>query len=69
MPARTSKPVGNMPSKPGNIATGAKKTAKPKPTGKIVKKKIITPRKRIDVSKMTPAQKKAYYEQPGYDNY
>ena len=34
MPARTTKPVGNMPMKPGNIATGAKKTAKPMPTAK-----------------------------------
>ena len=33
------------------------------------KKKVITPRKLIDPSKMTPKQKKAYYDQPGYDNY
>jgi hypothetical protein len=69
---RTSKrgtPVA-MPSKAGNIASGAKKTAMPKPTGKVTKKKtVITPRKRLDVSKMTPAQKRAYYNQPGYDNY
>jgi hypothetical protein len=39
-------------------------TPKPKVT-----KKPISPRKRIDVSKMTPAQKKAYLDQPGYDNY
>ena len=69
MPARTTKRVSNMPMKPGNIATGAKKTAKPKPTGKATKKKVITPRKLIDPSKMTPQQKKAYYDQPGYDNY
>lgn len=41
-----------------------KATATPKP-----KTKVITPRKRLDVSKMTPAQKIAYYNQPGYDNY
>jgi hypothetical protein len=68
---RTSKrstPV-TMPSKPSNIATGAKKTANPKPTGKVTKKPVVTPRKRLDPSKMTPAQKNAYYKQPGYDNY
>ena len=58
-----------MPKKAGNIATGSKKTARPAPTGKATKKKVITPRKRIDVSKMTPAQKAAYYAQQGYDNY
>ena len=68
---RTSKrstPV-TMPSKPGNIATGAKRTAKPNPTSKVTKKPVVTPRKRLDPSKMTPAQKAAYYKQPGYDNY
>jgi hypothetical protein len=39
------------------------------PTPKATKKPVITPRKRIDVSKMTPAQKAAYYAQQGYDNY
>jgi len=39
------------------------------PAPKATKKPVITPRKRIDVSKMTPAQKQAYYNQPGYDNY
>jgi len=39
-------------------------TPKPKAT-----KKPISPRQRIDVSKMTPAQKAAYYAQKGYDNY
>ena len=70
MPRATKRgtPV-TMPSKPSNIATGAKKTAKPKPTGKVTKKPVVTPRKRLDPSKMTPAQKDAYYKQPGYDNY
>ena len=70
MPRSTKRgtPV-TMPSKPGNIATGAKKTVKPKPTGKATKKPVVTPRKRLDPSKMTPAQKDAYYKQPGYDNY
>lgn len=45
-----------------------KATATPKPKPKATKK-VITPRKRLDVSKMTPAQKMAYYNQPGYDNY
>jgi hypothetical protein len=69
--ARSTKRSGTpvpLPKKPGNIATGSKKTARPKPAGKITKKPIA-PRKRIDVSKMTPAQKQAYYNQPGYDNY
>ena len=61
--AKKSKPVGGL----------APKSAKPKTTKKAVtpkpKKTTITPRKRIDVSKMTPAQKQAYYNQPGYDNY
>lgn len=39
------------------------------PTPKATKKPVITPRKRLDVSKMTPAQKAAYYAQQGYDNY
>lgn len=39
------------------------------PTPKATKKPVITPRKRLDVSKMTPAQKIAYYQQQGYDNY
>lgn len=34
---RRGTPVA-MPMKPGNIATGSKKTAMPKPTGKITKK-------------------------------
>jgi hypothetical protein len=58
-----------MPSKPGNIATGSKKTARPMLTVKPKKKTVVTPRKRLDPSKMTPAQKQAYYNQPGYDNY
>jgi hypothetical protein len=33
------------------------------------KKTVVTPRKRLDPSKMTPKEKKAYYDQPGYDNY
>jgi len=44
----------------------AKATAKATPKAT---KKTVSPRKRIDVSKMTPAQKKAYLDQPGYDNY
>jgi hypothetical protein len=70
MPRATKRgtPVA-MPSKPGNITSGLKKTAMPKPTGKVKKKTVITPRKRLDPSKMTPAQKQAYYNQPGYDNY
>ena len=59
----------SLPTKPSNIATGAKKTANPKPTSKVTKKPVLTPRKRLDPSKMTPAQKDAYYKQPGYDNY
>jgi hypothetical protein len=43
--------------------------AKVAPTPKATKKTVITPRKRLDVSKMTPAQKAAYYAQQGYDNY
>lgn len=50
------------PKKPVVKKTGM--APKPKAT-----KKPISPRKRIDVSKMTPAQKQAYYNQPGYDNY
>jgi len=41
----------------------------PTPKSKATKKPVITPRKRLDVSKMTPAQKIAYYQQQGYDNY
>jgi hypothetical protein len=41
----------------------------PTPKPKTTKKTVITPRKRLDVSKMTPAQKIAYYQQQGYDNY
>ena len=41
----------------------------PTPKPKATKKPVITPRKRLDVSKMTPAQKIAYYQQQGYDNY
>ena len=41
-----------------------KKAVAPKP-----KKTVVTPRKRLDPSKMTPAQKQAYFNQPGYDNY
>ena len=41
----------------------------PTPKPKATKKTVITPRKRLDVSKMTPAQKAAYYAQQGYDNY
>jgi hypothetical protein len=44
------------------------RTAQAKATAKATPK-VISPRKRIDVSKMTPAQKKAYYDQKGYDNY
>lgn len=51
-----------LPKKPGNIATGSKKTARPKPAGKITKKprKPITERQFLDVSNMTPAEKAAY---------
>ena len=38
MPTRTTKPVGSLPMKPGNIATGSKKTARIMPTGKATKK-------------------------------
>ena len=45
MPARTSKPVGNMPSKPGNIASGIKLSARPTSTIKATAKpkKPLTP--------------------------
>lgn len=51
-----------LPKKPGNIATGSKKTARPKPAGKITKKprKPITERQFLDVPNMTPAEKAAY---------
>ena len=44
------------------------RTAQAKATTKATPK-VISPRKRINVSKMTPAQKAAYYAQQGYDNY
>jgi hypothetical protein len=34
MPVKPSKTTGTMPSKPGNIATGSKKTSAPKPKPK-----------------------------------
>ncbi len=57
----TATPVP-FPKKPGNIATGSKKTARPKPAGKITKKprKPITERQFLDVPNMTPAEKAAY---------
>lgn len=70
----TAKPKVLAPSKNLFGATVSKPkvtkkaTPAPKPTVKSTPK-VITPRKRLDVSKMTPAEKKAYYDQPGYDNY
>jgi hypothetical protein len=51
-----------LPKKPGNIATGSKKTAMPRPAGKITKKpsKPVTERQLLDVRNMTPAEKAAY---------
>jgi len=51
-----------MPKVAGNIATGSKKKAMPKPTGKITKKpsKPVTERQLLDVKNMTPAEKMAY---------
>ena len=57
----TATPVP-FPKKPGNIATGSKKTARPMPSGKITKKpsKPVTERQLLDVKNMTPAEKMAY---------
>lgn len=51
-----------LPKKPGNIATGSKKTARPKPAGKITKKpsKPVTERQLLDVRNMTPREKADY---------
>ena len=75
-PTPTAKPKVLAPSKNLFGATISKpkatKKATPTPTPKPKAKttpKVITPRKRLDPSKMTPAEKKAYYDQPGYDNY
>jgi hypothetical protein len=55
-------------AKLGFAAPKTKVSPTPKPKAKPTKKPI-SPRQRIDVSKMTPAQKAAYYAQQGYDNY
>jgi hypothetical protein len=68
VPAPTKKPLPDTMRKVGTPAP-TKKAATPTPKPKATKKPVITPRKRLDVSKMTPAQKAAYYAQQGYDNY
>jgi len=54
MPTRKTKPVGSLPMKPGNIATGSKKTARPVPTGKATKKPS-TPKPMTEAQKQKAA--------------
>jgi hypothetical protein len=59
-----------MPKKPGNIATGSKKTARPLPTGKATKKPMTEAQRQADALDKLMKKRAAEAKKTGiYPNY